>query len=387
MLRESSSCRPVLSLVSRSIPIRGDSSDPSPLSPGQVWALVAVAARELMWVIPRVAHEIGVWHRRALAIPDAPIREDALSALSSKRFNPEGAALFAVLPRRRDSGLVRLLVAYQVLLDFLDSASERRVPQSVADGMQLHVALVEALQPGGPISDYYRYHPWRDDGGYLRALVATCRECCAGLPSYGCVRPFALRGAERCGVQGLNHDPDPIRREERLKNWAEAEFAGESELGWWELTAAASSTLGVHALLAQAADPVCVERDVRDVDAAYMPWVCAASTMLDSYVDEAADVAGNGHSYVAHYSSPGMAKRRLYELVRRSIHEARGLRNGSRHALIVAGMAAMYLSADDARTPELRRTTGSFIQAGGSLMRLLLPILRLWRIAYAQRSA
>ena len=340
-----------------------------------------------MWVIPKVAQEVGAWRRRALAIPDAPIREDALSALSSKRFNPEGAALFAVLPRRRDSGLVRLLVAFQVLLDFLDSASERRVPQPIADGRQLHVALVEALQPGAPISDYYRYHPWQDDGGYLRALVATCRECCAALPSYGCVQPFALRGARRCGVQGLNHDPDPIRREERLKSWAEAEFAHEFELGWWELTAAASSTLGIHALLAQAADPVCLERDVCDVDAVYMPWVCAASTMLDSYVDEAVDTARDGHSYVAHYPNPGAAARRVYELVWRSIHEARGLRNGSRHALIVAGMAAMYLSADDARTPEMRGTTGSFIEAGGSLMRLLLPILRLWRIAYAQSSA
>lgn len=340
-----------------------------------------------MWVVPKVAREVGAWRRRALAIPDIPIREDALSALSSKRFNPEGAALFAVLPRRRDPRLVRLLVAFQVLLDFLDSASERRVPQPVADGRQLHLALVEALQPEAPTSDYYRYHPWQNDGGYLRALVTTCRECCTMLPSYECVQPFALQGARRCGVQGINHDPDPVRREERLQNWAQAEFAGKRELGWWELTAAASSTLGIHALLAQAADPTCAEREVRDVDAAYMPWVCAASTMLDSYVDEAADIAGDGHSYVAHYPSPRIAARRMYELVWRSIHEVRGLRNGSRHALVVAGMAAMYLSADEALTPAMRRTTDSFIEAGGPQTRLLFPILRLWRIVYGQRSA
>jgi len=340
-----------------------------------------------MRVIPRVSHEVSAWRDRARAIPDAPIREDALSALSNKRFNPEGAALFAVLPRRYDTNLVRLLVAYQLLLDFLDSVTERRVPRPVENGDQLHLALVEALQPTAPISDYYRYHPWQDDGGYLTALVRTCRECCAMLPSYECVQTHIVRAARRCGVQGLNHDPDPLRRELRLRQWVSTEFADQRALNWWELTAAASSTLGIHALLAHAADPALAEREVREVDAAYMPWVCVASTMLDSYVDEVVDVAGDGHSYVSHYASPGAATHRICELVRRSMCEARGLCGGARHALIVAGMAAMYLSADEARTPAMRARTDRFIEAGGSLTRALLPILRLWRIAYAQRSA
>jgi tetraprenyl-beta-curcumene synthase len=361
--------------------------DPSPLSPPQLWAFLAVAARELTWVIPTVAHEVEVWRRRALAIPDNPIREDALSGLSSKRFNLDGAALFAVLPARRSPGLVRLLVAFQVLLDFLDSASERHVAESLRNGRQLHLALVEALQPGGPISDYYRYHPWSDDDGYLSALVATCRECCTMLPSYGCVQPYAVHGAMRCGVQGLNHDPDPIRREKRLKNWALTWSGGRGGLAWWELTAAEGSTLGIHALLALAADRTCIEHDVRDVYAAYMPWICGASTMLDSYVDQDADSAGSGHCYVAHYPSSEIAAHRISELIWQSVRRARGLRNGPRHALIAAGMVAMYLSADDARTPELRRTTHDFIQAGGSLMWLVLPVLRLWRIAYGQRAA
>jgi tetraprenyl-beta-curcumene synthase len=118
-----------------------------------------------------------------------------------------------------------------------------------------------------------------------------------------------------------------------------------------------------------------------------MPWICAASTMLDSFVDETADLASNGHSYIAHYSTPGVAVRRLCRLVRQSMYEARRLRNGSRHALIVAGMIAMYLSSDDARAPAIRATTARFIDAGGSLARLLLPILRLWRIAYDHRFA
>ncbi len=338
-------------------------------------------------MIPTVSREVGVWRKRARAIPDAPIREDALSAISAKRFNPEGAALFAVLPRRYDLNLVRLLVAFQVLLDFLDSVTERHVPRPVANGDQLHRALVEAVHPEAPISDYYRYHPWQDDGGYLTTLVATCRECCSALPAYGCVQARVLRAARRCGVQGLNHDPNAHRRESRLRQWVGTEFAGRRDLCWWELTAAASSTLGIFALLAEAADSDSSPRAFGEVDRAYMPWVCVVSTMLDSYVDALADLAGEGHSYVAHYADASVAAQRVCDLIRRSMREARELRGGLRHALIVAGMAAMYLSADEARTPAMRATTDKFVEAGGSLTRSLLPILRMWRLINGRRSA
>ena len=49
-------------------------------------------------------------------------------------------------------------------------------------------------------------------------------------------------------------------------------------------------------------------------------------------------------------------------------------------------MVAMYLSKDSARDPALHATTDSFVRAAGSLTRLLLPILRLWRITNGQRA-
>jgi tetraprenyl-beta-curcumene synthase len=64
----------------------------------------------------------------------------------------------------------------------------------------------------------------------------------------------------------------------------------------------------------------------------------------------------------------------------------RGLHRGRRHAVLVACVVSMYLSKDSARTEQAREQTGRLVRAGGSLARLLAPVLRLWRIAYAQRS-
>jgi tetraprenyl-beta-curcumene synthase len=346
-----------------------------------------VCARELSWIRPEVARELERWRLRAASIPDAAIRDHALTALSSKRFNAEGAALFAVLPPRRDLSLLRLLVAYQILLDFLDSLSEHPAPDAQADGLQLHRALRDALDPGGPISDYFLYRTCREDGGYVEALVQTCREACVYLPSYERTRSLALLGASRCGVQGLNHDIDSVRRDRTLENWARSNFDDGWGLNWWELSAAASSTLGIHALLALAADPDCDDCEALEVDAAYMPWICAASTMLDSYVDEVEDAAENAHSYISHYPSQEVAVRRTRELVHRSLHEARRMPNGARHTLIVAGMVAMYLSAEEARSVEKHTTTRIFLDAGGPLTRMLVPIMRIWRAAYGLNGA
>jgi tetraprenyl-beta-curcumene synthase len=348
-------------------------------------ALCAVCARELSWIHPSVSREVECWRRLAASIPDPGIRADALAALHEKRFNAEGAGLFAALPSRRDRQLLRLLVAYQILLDYLDTVSERPAPDPLANGRQLHLALTDALDPHGRISDYYRHHPQRGDGGYVRALVQTCRDACLSLPAYGNVRALALQAAASCSVQGLNHDPDPGRRDRGLEHWARRTFPPTADVSWWELTAAASSTLAIHALLALAAEPSCARSDAEEVGAAYMPWICAASTMLDSYVDQAEDAANDGHNYLAHYPSAPIAERRTRELVRHSLLEARGLRNGSRHALITSGMVAMYLSADGARAPGRRRTTRTFVRAGGLLTMLLLPVLRIWRIAYRLR--
>ena len=86
-----------------------------PLCASQIASLLRATARELVWGLPAVAHEVETWRVRASRIPDPTIRADALDALQSKRPNIDGAALFWTLPDRRDPNLLRLLVAYDIL--------------------------------------------------------------------------------------------------------------------------------------------------------------------------------------------------------------------------------------------------------------------------------
>ncbi len=362
-------------------------SNPAPLSSGQIWALGRAATRELVWGLRAVSDEIQRWRERAESIPDEPLREDALYVLEHKRTHAHGAALFWTLPSCRNFDLLRLLVAYELIWDYLDNLSERAAEHGETDGRHLHMAIAEAVDPGASVSDYYLKHPWHDDGGYLRALVESCQEGCRRLPSYPRVRDLVIREAERAQVLAVNHNPDPAIRDTTLERWVAEEFPGRQPASWWEISGAASAPLAIHALLALAAEPECSESEIWQTYSAYFPWLSAATTMLDSYVDQIEDAANGDHSYVSHYPDPEVAIGSIGELVLRSLTEARALRDGHRHAVIAAAMIAMYLSKDVAPARELRAGTEAFIRAGGSLTRLLLPILKLWRIVFAQRSA
>lgn len=360
--------------------------DPTPLTPAQVWRLLAAAARELSWGLPEAARATRHWRALAETIPDPPIREDALSSIAHKRGHADGAALFAVLPERRSRVLLHLLVAYETIWDFLDNVSERHTTE--ANGRELHLALVDALDPERPLADYYRHHPWNDDGGYLNELVEFCRRSCQALPSYGRVRILLLQEAWRAQVLALNHLADPRRRDAALERWAAQECPDDMrQATWFELSGAASASMVVHVLLAIAAETEASDREIAATYAVYWPWISLATTMLDSFVDQAEDDKSGNHSYISHYPTDSCAVRRLCYCVARATRGALQLPRGHRHAVIVAAMAAMYLSKKSARARALQADTSYLLRAGGSLFRLLHPILRLWRIAYSQRSA
>ena len=358
----------------------------APLTARQLWALARAVARELIWGLPAVAREVGTWRARALTIPDTQIRTAALNSIAHKRGNIDGAALFWTIPDARHPDLLKLLAAYEMICDYLDSTNEPSIAADPVNGRQLHQALVEALDPDRPTTEHYRHHPWHDDNGYLQALVRACRARSAALPANANVRELLIVEATRFEIIAINHDTLPARRETAHLAWAAREFPNPHEASWFELTAAATASLAIHALLALSADPASSHHDIDLALHAYFPWVTLTTTMLDHLVDQADDEVNGDHSYIAYYPTPQTAALRIQELVRRCLQKTHALQHGERHALITACMVAMYLSKDSARTPDMHSTTRELTHAGGSLTHLLVPILRLWRIAYAQRS-
>lgn len=359
--------------------------DPAPLTARQLQTLCRAAARHVLRGLPCSAHELSRWRRRAGAAASSQLRELALAAIDDKRPQAEGAALFATISRRHSSRLLSLLVAYQLIWDYLDSVHETQ--PDIANGVCLHQAIHDVYEPHGPLRHYYQQHHQHDDGRYLLTLTIHCRESATQLASFDRIQP-ALRQQATGSARALsiNHEPDATRRQAALRSWAKRHGGPGKPVAWFELTAAAAAALGMFALLAEATRPAFTKRDLDSIADAYLPWACGAATMLDSYADREQDAENHQHIYVDYYASSSDAVTRTGRLIRESLTRAKTLRRGDTHRVILTSMVAMYLTRDSSRDPARRQATAELTRAGGRLTRLLIPILRTWRAIYRLRS-
>jgi len=343
-------------------------------------ALLRTGITYWLGIVPRARGEIHAWKRRARAIPNPTLRELALEKLTKEQLNPEAAACFAVLaPRRARPCSIRLMVAYQLVYDYLDAVNEQPAYTPLADGLRLHRALTDAITGNGTATSYYRHHHQHEDGGYLPAFVHACQRLLRELPAQR-LTPLLVHAADRCGeAQSRNH-ATVTEGYEQLIAWTGAQTSG-SEYLWWELAAGGISCLAIHALLAAAADPRTTPGEALRIDAAYFPPICAISALLDSLVDHAADSETTNHSFVAHYKSSAHAADRFTAIVKDASRYTSSLRHHRRHATILAGLASFYLSAPQASAGFAQPVTERTIATIGASTAPMLAAMRLRRRA------
>jgi len=346
-------------------PATGSGATPTTGSRGRDKAALALtfaaaAARYWLSVYPHVLREARHWRRRAERIPDPTLCRLALSTQRQERGNLEGAAAFAVLaPRPQRARVVRAVVAFQAIYDYVDTLAEQPSANPAENGRQLHRALLSALDPGpghpGTVHlDYYVHSLHREDGGYLQGLIDACRTAFGALPAHASLTAPAQGAVRRIVTfQGLAHGDEDGHEDtwRAFSDWAEAQTPQGGGLRWWETAAGAASSLLVFALIAAAAEPSVSDEDTSAIARAYFPWIGALHLLLDSLIDRKDDVQAGRYSLVEHYASPRELAGRLGAITAEALRAARALPHGEQHELILAAMASFYLTQPAASSP------------------------------------
>lgn len=290
-------------------------------------------------IVPQVRRELGDWRRVAALIPDPEARAQALAAIDEKGLNVEATAVFAILaPRSTRAGAIRAMVALQTAIDCLDTIGERGSA---------------------------------GDGAYLGRLFGAYRESARGLPSHAAVSAALEHAVARCGEGQAATHGDPVA----LETWGQAQQAP-AGFRWWEVAAAASSSVAAHALIAAAADPRTGADEVEAIDAAYFPSIGALTVLLDDLIDREEDAAAGAHNYTAYYRDGEEAAERLELISRIGRGSLAGLRRRHRHAAILAGVCGFYLSATGAQTPYAEPARERLLAASGSAVRPIVAFMR-----------
>jgi tetraprenyl-beta-curcumene synthase len=352
-----------------------------------IGAMVRANARYWPSVLPRVHRGLRHWQGAARDIPDEGLRRLALGKIADERFNTEVAATLATLaPRSHRDRVIDAIVPLQVMYDYLDGLSEEPSPDPINSSRNLFSAFTVSLTTGQPKPvDYYAGLPVRDDGGYLEALVTSCRRAFTLLPMAPIVAPVAIEAALRCGESQTRTHAIEALGTEQLADWATAASQG-TGLTWWEYTAGGTaSILCVHALIAAATDPRITVGAAKRLDRAYL-YISAISTLLDSVIDRDTDLQDGSHSFIGYYEDDASTREGIAGVVARAVAEGRGIRHGGHHHMTAAGVAAYYLSAPAATRPPAAAIKARAVRDLGPLAVAALGIFRLWRLAKAARQ-
>jgi tetraprenyl-beta-curcumene synthase len=348
-------------------------------------ALALLGAGTVYWltIYPQVGRELSEWKKHAQAIPDPVLRAQALHKLTAERLNPEAAAFFAVLaPCRERRRVIRLIVAYQLLYDYLDAVNELPGCTRLRNGLRLHSALIDAVLPDQPLCDYYLHNPRRDDAGYAPALAATCRRILRSLASAARIAPLLAHAAERCGqAQSYNH-AIATEGECGLIEWCLEQAPGSDYL-WWELAAAGISCLAIHALFVLAAKPHSIIQEAALLDTAYFPPICSISALLDSLADHHSDAGTTNHSFTARYENSTHAAERLAAIATDAAERISRLRQHRQHTIILRGIVAFYLSSPTVEAGFPAPVAKNLMLSVGPPARVMRAAMRLRRHMHA----
>lgn len=328
---------------------------------------------------PLVERELSVWRRYAEQIPCPELSAQALASIRDKTFHCQGGSIYGLYHQVDTPSFLRLVVALQTISDYLDNLCDRG---GVADEKAfacLHLAMTDAFEPQTKPRDYYAQYPFTQDGGYLRALVETCRQEIKKLPSYAAVKPHLMELAQLYSqLQTYKHAALP-ERQEKMLTWLTPLCSAESEITPWEYAAATGSTLGMFALCAAASRPGLTPAEADALNRAYFPWISGLHILLDYFIDRQEDQVNGDLNFLSYYKDEAQAKERLLFFLRHAYAACQQTPSPFFNRSVIDGLLAMYLSDPKTKAPLEAPIKKALLQSAGWYARCLHNVCKLLR--------
>ncbi|WP_455662891.1 tetraprenyl-beta-curcumene synthase family protein [Pradoshia sp.] len=318
-------------------------------------------------IFPIVHRELDYWEERANSIPNEELRIQAKASIAHKTFHCEGGSILALIAGEKKNQVIRFIVAYQTISDYLDNLCDRSTSLDPDDFSLLHESMKHALDPQAKLKNYYELREDQNDGGYLADLVRTCQEVLQALPHYKEIQPFLF---ELCGYYcDLQIHKHVIweERVHRLQAWFRTNRNRLPEgMAWYEFSACAGSTLGIFCLVSYAARSSfrgCLAKDVRD---AYFPYVQGLHIMLDYFIDQEEDRIGNDLNFCFYYESEKKMIDRLCFFLEQANLDVEKIPDSQFHQMVNKGLVGIYLADEKvAKQKDVKTHVRKLLNQGG----------------------
>lgn len=334
--------------------------------PSMPFSLMAKAYSK---IFPTVHEELSYWKKRAEQIPDPELRSQALASIEYKTFHCEGGSILALTAKEHCAEVIRFIVAYQTISDYLDNLCDRSTSLDPEDFSALHEAMKDALSIDGKqqvSGDYYRYRKEREDGRYLCDLAATCREVLSHCSHYPEIKEYLLElMTYYCDLQVHKH-VKPEQRVPRLRNWFNKNKEAIPEMSWYEFSACSGSTLGIFCLVSYAFRDDFSAGHAEHIRQGYFPYIQGLHILLDYFIDQEEDREGGDLNFCFYYENDQELFRRLQYFVKEADRHTKQLPHKRFHQLINRGLLGLYLSDEKVRKQQnIRKLAKNILKSAG----------------------
>lgn len=334
--------------------------------------------RVYRYVLPTVDRELCRWTSKAEQIPDPELKQQALASMKTKRFHCQGGAVYGIINLSEHHRLIPLIVAFQTISDYLDNLCDRSTSLDPDDFRMLHQSMLDAVDPDEPLHDYYVCRTEKEDGGYLRELVETCRKEIRGLSSYPLVKDRARELVSLyCDLQVYKHIQKDLR-EPALHQWWEGHLVSYPDISWNEFAAATGSTLGVFMLFQAASKPDLDKEQAQRIVEAYFPYVCGLHILLDYLIDQEEDVIGGDLNFCSYYADMDETVNRIAYFVTKSRERVAHLEHAHFHRMIIEGLLALYLSDPKVKDQKQVRSVSRKLMKKSPMTRMFFWMNSIW---------
>jgi tetraprenyl-beta-curcumene synthase len=329
---------------------------------------VSLMYRVYRKVLPQVHKELAIWKRRAEAIPNNELRNQALASIEGKTFHCEGGAIMSLVALGNYHKAIRFIVAYQTISDYLDNLCDRSTSLDPLDFSSLHESMEDALSIDGVLRDYYRERVEKEDGGYLTALVQTCRNELKELSNYEAISDHLHELCRYyCDLQVHKHVVQH-ERVPRLKNWFNTHREHFPEMQWFEFSACTGSTLGIFCLVSYALREDFKPEFAESIRDGYFPYIQGLHILLDYFIDQEEDREEGDLNFCFYYENEeALFKRMKHFLIHADYHTAK-LPHKKFHQLINRGLLGIYLSDEKVQQQKkVKKLAKAMIKSGGPI--------------------
>lgn len=295
-------------------------------------------------VLPTVNQELTYWAERASQIPNPELRKQAMASIDTKTFHCEGGAILSLLSGPHVSKIIKFIVAYQTISDYLDNLCDRSTSLDPMDFEQLHLSMKHAVSVGAKPELYYCYRGDQNDGGYLEELVVTCQSVLDQSPFYDQIKDHLIELCQYyCDLQVHKHVKIE-EREKRLINWFQQYKKSIPEMEWYEFSACSGSTLGIFCLASYS-----FRKDFKDIPfepikSGYFPYIQGLHILLDYFIDQEEDKNEGDLNFCSYYESKEQLASRLVFFLEQADKYIEKLPHSEFHKLINRGLLGVYLS-------------------------------------------